>query len=269
MPFRTSPSPPSRLRRRRSTGNRAAALVAGLLIAATLAPATATAQGSIRGCARDSHDGVLPGVEITASGPGGTAKAVTDISGCYQLPNITAGTYAVIARLVGFTTARREGVAVAAGRTTESVDFRLCIAAMEEIDWVLPAGGLTGLWKQSDVVARIRIVQTRAVRTECPAANDFEHVADVEEVFKADRSRRLDRTLTFVQENWSGERTPYAIGQDMLVFLAPHAGVLRRTVGPHSAFLLSGAPTINGSWPPEIVGLTRAEFIAKLRVFAK
>ena len=269
MPFRTSPSPPSRLRRRRSTCSRAAALVAGLLIAATLAPATATAQGSIRGCARDQHDGVLPGVEIIASGPDGTAKAVTDISGCYQLPNIKAGTYSVIARLAGFTTARREAIAVADGRTTESVDFGLCLAALEEIDWALPAGGPAGLWKQSDVVARIRIVQTRAVRTECPGTNDFEHMADVEEVFKGDRSRRLDRTLTFAQENWSGERTPYAIGQDMIVFLAPSAGVLRRTAGPHSVFLLKAGQVINLGAFAETNGMTAADFLAKLRALAK
>ena len=202
--------------------------MAFLLVAVVLAPATAAAQGTTRGCIRDNHGDVLPGVEIVASNPEGRERAVTDSAGCYQLRSLRAGTYSVAAALAGFVTGKRGGVAVVDGRTAESLDFALCTAAVEEIDWWVPPG-LNGMWKQADVVAR---------------------------------------TLTLTQENWTGERTPYAVGQDMVLFLVAGPRGFRRLAGPHSVFFLEGDQVVS-DLPAETKGLTPADFLAKLRAFAK
>lgn len=211
-----------------SIGRGQTPLMTFLLVAVVLAPATAAAQGTIRGCIRDNHGDVLPGVEIVASNPEGREREVTDSAGCYQLRSLRAGTYSVAAALAGFVTGKRGGVAVVDGRTAESLDFALCTAAVEETDWWVPRG-LNGMWKQADVVAR---------------------------------------TLTFTQENWTGERTPYAVGQDMVLFLVAGPRGFRRLAGPHSVFLLEGDEVVS-DLPAEAKVLTPADLLAKLRAFAK
>jgi hypothetical protein len=50
-------------------------------------------------------------------------------------------------------------------------------------------------------------------------ADDSLHTAIVIEIFRDDVDGRVGPTLTFRQEHWVSERTPYGIGQEMVVFL--------------------------------------------------
>src|SRR4051812_27315072 len=80
-----------------------------------LCPALAFAQASVSGTVRDASGAVLPGVTVEASSPTLIEKsrsAATDGSGQYRLTNLPPGTYALTFTLSGFTTVKREGVAV-------------------------------------------------------------------------------------------------------------------------------------------------------------
>jgi hypothetical protein len=169
--------------------------------------------------------------------------------------------------LAGFVTGKREGVMVVSGQTIDHVDFALCVGALEYIDWILP-GGLNEAWKQADVVAYVRIVATGPVHSECPR-DDFEHTAAVIEVFKGGANEHIGRTLTFVQENWVSERTPYRVGQEMIVFLAKTRQGFSRLAGPHYVFLVKGDEIVGFHSPGNTDGMTPADFMSKLRALAK
>jgi hypothetical protein len=107
----------------------------------------------------------------------------------------------------------------------------LCLGAPADIDWVLP-GGLSDAGKQAAVVAYVRIVRTEPVRSDCPT-KDVLHTAVVMEMFKETQPAHSGATLTFRQENWESEPTPYAIGQEMFVFLTSTQQPLWRLAGPY------------------------------------
>ena len=58
--------------------------------------------GSITGTVRDTTGSVIPGVTVTAVGPGGTVRAITNEAGLYVIHNVQAGVYDVRAALPGF-----------------------------------------------------------------------------------------------------------------------------------------------------------------------
>jgi len=62
------------------------------------------AVGAITGSVRDTSGNVMPGVTVTAVGPGGTARAFSNERGSYVIPNIQVGAYTVSATLPGFQT---------------------------------------------------------------------------------------------------------------------------------------------------------------------
>jgi hypothetical protein len=195
------------------------------------------APGGMKGRIVDSHGGVLPGVNVLAvSVPGVEAQAVTDSTGSYELRDLPAGKYSLRARLNGFSDSTREDVNVSHGDTTGQVDLVLC-PVIEEIDW--PKTTVGGLWALADVVVHLRISATARRLTGC-AEEDVEHTGLVIEVFKANGKLAVGRRLAFAQENWRGERTPYQVGQEMVVFLTATPLGYRRAAGPQSAFPVNG-----------------------------
>src|SRR5215510_1553144 len=99
-------------------------------------PSASSAQvlGTITGAVKDASGAVLPGVTVEASSPVLIEKvrsAVSDGSGQYRIVNLPPGTYTVTFSLPGFTTLRREGVAVSINITT-SVDADLRIGDLKE-----------------------------------------------------------------------------------------------------------------------------------------
>ena len=101
-------------------------LVLALILAA--AP-SAFAQASITGTVRDTSGAVLPGVTVDASSPALIEKvrsATTDGNGQYRIVDLRAGQYSVTFSLAGFSTVKREGVALEGSFTaTINVDLRV------------------------------------------------------------------------------------------------------------------------------------------------
>ena len=110
---------------------RVALLVLVLLV---LVPASALAQGSITGVARDSSGSVLPGVTVEAASDvliEKTRTVVTDGNGQYRLVDLRAGTYAVTFSLPGFNAYRRTGVVIE-GAFTATVNADMKVGALQE-----------------------------------------------------------------------------------------------------------------------------------------
>src|SRR4051794_617993 len=95
---------------------------------------SAQGAGGIAGVVRDTSGAVLPGVTVEASSPSLIEKVrlvVTDAEGQYKIIDLRPGTYTVTFTLTGFSTVRREGIALSAGFTA-SVNIDLRVGGLEE-----------------------------------------------------------------------------------------------------------------------------------------
>src|SRR6185503_9630408 len=87
------------------------AVIAGML----LLPSLASAQATIAGVVRDASAAVLPGVSVEAASPvliETSRTVVTDGTGQYRITDLPPGTYVLTFTLTGFTTVKRDGLAV-------------------------------------------------------------------------------------------------------------------------------------------------------------
>src|SRR5688572_30290057 len=92
-------------------------LVAVLLLALLTTVPAAGQQGAIAGTVTDGGTGQpLPDVQVQVLGAGGPGGSVTNRQGGFRVP-VGAGTYTVVATMIGFEERRVEGVQVAAGQT--------------------------------------------------------------------------------------------------------------------------------------------------------
>lgn len=89
------------------------------MLAAVVMPASAQiTTGNIAGTVRDAQGGVIPGATVTLIDEARGTKlspAMTDATGSYVFPNVTAATYTVEVTMSGFKTAQRKGVPVSGG----------------------------------------------------------------------------------------------------------------------------------------------------------
>jgi Carboxypeptidase regulatory-like domain len=94
-----------------------------------IVPASAYAQATLTGVARDASGAVVPGVTVEVTSPvliEKTRSAVTDGTGQYRIAELLPGTYGVTFTLTGFATVKRDGVLVAgAGVITINADMRV------------------------------------------------------------------------------------------------------------------------------------------------
>ncbi len=105
-----------------------------LTAASILLPASAFAQASIAGTARDTSGAALPGVTVEASSPVLIEKvrsAVTDASGLFRIVGLPPGTYAVTFVLPGFNQVKRDGVELT-GSFTAQIDASLAVGGIAE-----------------------------------------------------------------------------------------------------------------------------------------
>ena len=99
-----------------------------------LVTASVFAQASITGTVRDTSGAVLPGVTVEASSPALIEKvrvATTDGNGQYRIVDLRAGEYTLTFQLTGFTTVKREGVALE-GSFTATINADMRVGALEE-----------------------------------------------------------------------------------------------------------------------------------------
>jgi hypothetical protein len=136
-------------------------------------PALAFAQAAISGTVRDTSAAVLPGVTIEAASPELIEKvrtATTDGSGQYRIENLRPGVYTVTFALPGFSTVKREGVALA-GSATFAVNAELRVGSLEETVTV------TGESPIVDVqTAQRQSVVARDVITALPTAGGYSSI---------------------------------------------------------------------------------------------
>jgi hypothetical protein len=91
-----------------------------IMVLATLS-ASAAAQGvtgTVSGTVKDQQGGVVPGVPVTLTSEArGTrlAPVVTNSSGDFVVPNLSADTYTLVVEMSGFKTLKRTGLAVSPG----------------------------------------------------------------------------------------------------------------------------------------------------------
>jgi hypothetical protein len=101
------------------------AAIAGIL----LLPSLSFAQATIAGVIRDASAGVLPGVSVEITSPVLIEKSRTVISdgtGQYRVTDLPPGSYVLTFSLPGFTTVKREGLAVSgSGVITANADLRV------------------------------------------------------------------------------------------------------------------------------------------------
>jgi hypothetical protein len=133
--------------------------VAVALAGTLLLPNVVHAQATIAGVIRDASAAVLPGVSVEASSPAlieKTRTVVSDGTGQYRITDLPPGTYSVTFSLAGFSTVKREDVAVSgSGVITINADLR--VGALEET--------LT-------VTGSSPIVDTQSVRREVVLTNE-------------------------------------------------------------------------------------------------
>jgi hypothetical protein len=111
-----------------------AAVGVSVLLAVSVAAQGIT--GTITGTVKDAQGGVIPGATITPiSGTRGTASApaVTNSSGDFVLPNLTADTYTIQVEMPSFRTQRRSGVTVSPGTIVALGAITIEIGGTEEV----------------------------------------------------------------------------------------------------------------------------------------
>jgi outer membrane receptor for ferrienterochelin and colicins len=107
-------------------------LVLAFALLLAVAGSAAAQSGSISGSVTDESGAALPGVNISASGPGGARATTTDREGSFGFSALGDGSYQITATLVGFRTASRE-VAVAAGPTKVGLSLKLALRGEEVV----------------------------------------------------------------------------------------------------------------------------------------
>jgi hypothetical protein len=93
-------------------------VASALLLSASLALGQAST-GNLYGRVMDEQGGVLPGVSVTASGPGAPQTTFSDPKGEFRFLNLSVGSYKVVAALQGFSTVERNNVVVNLGQNTD------------------------------------------------------------------------------------------------------------------------------------------------------
>jgi Carboxypeptidase regulatory-like domain len=103
-----------------------------------IAPSQAFAQGALAGVVTDRSGAVLPGVTVEAARPALIEKvrtAATDGAGRYQIIDLRPGTYTVTFTLPGFSTVKREGIALI-GSFVATINAQLAVGAVAETNTV-------------------------------------------------------------------------------------------------------------------------------------
>ena len=152
---------------------RAIAALVFLIVSAATVPAAAHAQvGAVTGLLTDAQTGApLGGAHVRIVGPG-TGEALSSNDGRFRVANLVPGDYTVTVSLVGYQEVRREGVQVAAARTT-TLDIAMSVAAFELNPVVVSASRHQE--KALDAPATVEVVPRVQIQQR-PAVTPVEHL---------------------------------------------------------------------------------------------
>src|SRR4051812_49370305 len=105
-----------------------------VLVWAALVPSAVYAQVTLAGTVKDASGAVLPGVTVEASSPALIEKsrsAVTDTTGQYRIESLQPGAYSVTFTLAGFSTLKRDDVALS-GSGVIKIDADMKVGGVAE-----------------------------------------------------------------------------------------------------------------------------------------
>lgn len=156
--------------RQRWTSTSAALLL--LLIGAPVAAQT----GNLTGRVVVAETGeALAGAQVEAIGPDGRAagSAVTTSDGSYRIGGLPAGTYAISARMVGYSSGRVSGVQLAPGQTSSVATISLTSVAVQLNPVVISASRRPE--KAIEAPAHVEVISEQEIQ-ERPAPNISEHL---------------------------------------------------------------------------------------------
>jgi len=103
-----------------------------IVCAVDVPPAAAQTQtGTVEGKVVDQQGAVLPGVNVTLTGPRGSQTTVTDAGGMFRFVGVAPGTYTLKAELTGFLSESQPDVIVGLGRTV-TAEFALKVGGVTE-----------------------------------------------------------------------------------------------------------------------------------------
>ena len=105
-----------------------------ILTLAVLVPSAVFAQATLAGTVKDASGAVLPGVTVEAASPVLIEKsrsAITDATGSYRIESLQPGTYTVTFSLSGFSTLKRDEVALS-GTGVIKIDADMKVGGVAE-----------------------------------------------------------------------------------------------------------------------------------------
>ena len=90
-----------------------------------------TQTGTVEGKVVDQQGAVLPGVNVTLTGPRGSQTAVTDATGMFRFVGVAPATYSLKADLTGFASESQSDVIVGLGKTVLA-EFTMKVSGVSE-----------------------------------------------------------------------------------------------------------------------------------------
>jgi len=219
------------------------------------------ATGTVAGVAVDNNGGVLPGVTVVVTAGGREFKTVTDPQGRYILA-VPAGSLAVSATLAGFRRLEKR-LELEPGANIRC-DFTLCPSGVTEIDWIAPPENISEFFATVHTVAYVRVLTNDGRGAACEMAAARLTTTVLERLKPA---KSPDPTLTFWQEQWLEEPTPYPVGAGLIVFLDEWNGRLVRSHGPSSVFVVEDGKVRESRLRhhPRYNGMPVEQFLRELR----
>lgn len=182
----------------------------GCLMAFNAGAQPAQGTGEVAGCISDVTGEPMPGVTVDVGGSGRHRIVLSDVNGCYAVPDVPSGSYFVFARLQGFVSVTQDNLHVQPGRLLK-VDLRMRVAPICEC---LPfPATLARLWDAADAVVRVRITGHEA------GSPEAKYSGAISRVWKRSPTFTATETLTFVRRTEPSEVEPYAVGQEFVLFL--------------------------------------------------
>ena len=185
------------------------ALLVGAAI--VLLPSLALAQATLTGTVKDDSGAVLPGVTVEASSPAlieKTRSAVTDGTGQYRIIDLAPGTYSITFTLPGFSTVKRDNIALS-GSATVTIPATLKVGGLQETITV------TGETPVVDVQnAKRELVMKSDVIETLPVARAAGALLNATPGLQVDTNGpALAPTMTFFNAHSSAQNNPSVAGE--------------------------------------------------------